>query len=198
MGRAPVALAWALLALALLVIGVRWNNVDLRLESVVIALLAFWRGFTTDFYAPENFAGLATRIATAGIVVACFYASEFLVPRRYEQEHGPERHLRTFYSLLATLLLTMQLFHEVSGSLLTLAWGAEGAILLAAGFTLRERTLRLSALMLLLVCVLKLFLFDLRQLETMYRILSFIVLGLILVAVSWIYTRFRERVHKFL
>ncbi|MGO4882355.1 MAG: hypothetical protein ACLP59_16225 [Bryobacteraceae bacterium] len=34
--------------------------------------------------------------------------------------------------------------------------------------------------------------------KTLPRIVSFIVLGIILLAVSWIYTRFRERVAKFL
>jgi uncharacterized membrane protein len=46
--------------------------------------------------------------------------------------------------------------------------------------------------------VLKLFLYDLRELETVNRILSFIVLGLILVGVSWMYTRFRDRVQRYL
>jgi len=46
--------------------------------------------------------------------------------------------------------------------------------------------------------VLKLFLYDLRQLETVNRILSFIVLGLILVGVSWMYTRFRGRIQRYL
>jgi uncharacterized membrane protein len=50
----------------------------------------------------------------------------------------------------------------------------------------------------LLVCILKLFLYDLRNLETIYRILSFVALGLILLGVSWIYTRFRERVSRYL
>ena len=51
---------------------------------------------------------------------------------------------------------------------------------------------------LLLGCILKLFVWDLRHLETLPRICSFIVLGVILLGVSWIYTRFRERVAKFL
>jgi uncharacterized membrane protein len=57
---------------------------------------------------------------------------------------------------------------------------------------------RLSGLFLFMVCVLKLFLYDLRQLETINRILSFIVLGVILVSVSWIYTRFRDRIQRYL
>jgi uncharacterized membrane protein len=58
--------------------------------------------------------------------------------------------------------------------------------------------LRISGLALLLACILKLFAWDLRHLETVPRIFSFIALGLILVGVSWVYTRFRERVSKYL
>jgi uncharacterized membrane protein len=50
----------------------------------------------------------------------------------------------------------------------------------------------------LLFCILKLFVYDLSFLDTLPRIFSFIALGLILVGVSWIYTRFRERVQKYL
>jgi len=105
---------------------------------------------------------------------------------------------RLFFSLLATVLLGALIFHEVSGSILTMAWGAEAIVLLAAGFALRDRVLRLSGLALFLVCTLKLFFWDLRNLDTLPRIMSFIVLGLLLVAVSWVYTRFRAQVQKFL
>jgi len=88
--------------------------------------------------------------------------------------------------------------YRVSGSMLTVAWGLEGITLLAAGFPLSDRNQRLSGLALLTFCILKLFLYDLRHLETLPRIISFIALGLILVAVSWIYSRFRERVQKYL
>ena len=89
-------------------------------------------------------------------------------------------------------------WYRVSGSLLTVAWGGEGLVLLVSGFPLRDRILRLSGLALLVACILKLFLWDLRHLDTLPRIFSFIVLGLILVGVSWIYTRFRERVQRYL
>ena len=71
-------------------------------------------------------------------------------------------------------------------------------IVLAAGFAARERMLRLSGLTLLLLCIGKVFFFDLRNLETMYRILSFIGLGVVLLLVSWIYTRFREQLQRYL
>ena len=105
---------------------------------------------------------------------------------------------RLYESLLATLLLGALIFHEVSGSVLTVAWGVEAVVLLAAGFALRDRVLRLSGLALFLICTLKLFFWDLRNLETLPRIVSFIVLGLLLVTVSWVYTRFRDQVQRFL
>ena len=55
-----------------------------------------------------------------------------------------------------------------------------------------------SGLGLLLLCIAKVFFYDLRNLETFYRILSFIGLGLILLAVSWVHTRFQEQVRKLL
>jgi uncharacterized membrane protein len=171
--------------------------VDLRWQSYILAALAFWRSWTTNFYAPENFAGVSGRILTGAFVIACFYAAQLLIPRK-GQETGVERHARTFYSLLAATLLAVLLFYEVSGSVLTVAWGVEGVALLIAGFPLNDRVQRLSGMFLFLVCILKLFVYDLRHLETMYRILSFIVLGLMLVGVSWIYTRFRDRIQRYL
>jgi uncharacterized membrane protein len=76
--------------------------------------------------------------------------------------------------------------------------GSGGLALLACGFALRERVLRLQGLAVLLICILKLFLYDLRNLETLPRILSFIALGAIMLGVSWIYTRFRDHVKKLL
>jgi uncharacterized membrane protein len=101
-------------------------------------------------------------------------------------------------SLAAGALLAIVLYHHVSGSALTVVWAAEGIALLAAGFPLRDRVLRLSGLATLLGCILKAFVYDLSYLDTLPRIFSFIVLGLILVTVSWLYARFRDRLQRLL
>jgi uncharacterized membrane protein len=43
-----------------------------------------------------------------------------------------------------------------------------------------------------------LFFWDLSALDTLHRIYSFIVLGLLLLGASWAYTRFREQIRKYL
>ncbi len=198
LGRVLTVTGWSAFALGLLILGNRWNNLDLRWQSYALSALTFWRSWTTNFYAPESFGGISGRILTGTLVVACFYAAHLLTPRRTAEDRSIERHARLYFSMLASVLLAVLLFYEVSGSMLTVAWGIEGIALLLAGFPLSDRVFRLSGLALFLVCVLKLFLYDLRHLETMYRILSFIVLGLMLVSVSWIYTRFRDRIQRYL
>ena len=90
------------------------------------------------------------------------------------------------------------MYYEVQGNLLTIAWAVEGLVILALGFLVRDRTFRLSGLVLLLVCLLKVFLIDLRGVETLYRILSFIVLGAILLVVSFAYTKYREVLKRYI
>lgn len=76
--------------------------------------------------------------------------------------------------------------------------GVAALACLAAGFPSRERILRLEGLGLFALCILKLFIYDLRNLETAYRILSFIALGAFLLGVSLIYTRFRTQIQRYL
>ncbi len=103
-----------------------------------------------------------------------------------------------YFFLLATALAGALIFHEVSGSVLTIAWGLEGVALLAAGFPAVRPRAAPSGLALLAVCTGKLFSWDLRNLDTLHTMVSFIVLGLLLVAVRWVYTRFRDQVRRML
>lgn len=185
MGRATVIAGWAVLGLALLWLGLRLKLADLRWQSYALAVAVGLRGVAVRHDMP----------AVALLAIAVLYAEEFLVPRG---EPSRERYARPGYSLIATLLSAVVLYHNVSGSLLTVAWGALGVVLLGAGFPLRERVLRLSGLAVLLVCILKLFFHDLKSFDTLPRILSFLALGFILMAVSWIYTRYRERIRRLL
>jgi hypothetical protein len=131
-------------------------------------------------------------LALSLTIVALLFAAQFLMT---ESAAHPEA---TLFSVAAAMLLAIILYGRVSGGLLTVAWGCEGLALLGAGFPLGQRTLRLEGLVLLFTCILKLFLYDLRNLETLYRILSFVALGLILLGVSWIYTRFQDQIKKML
>lgn len=171
--------AWALAALGL----AEFDRRSLRAQAILVSALAATRCLSIDMGTVQPALAIAPTLV-------CFWAA--MLRRKIGSPH------RMYDSLLATLLLGALIFHQVTGSVLTVAWGVEAVALLAAGFALRDRVLRLSGLALFLVCTLKLFFWDLRNLETLPRIVSFIVLGLLLVAVSWVYTRFRDQVRRFL
>lgn len=190
--------AWAIAAIFFQLIGTRRNWIDLRILSHWIALLAVCFGIAD---ALSSGGGGTAKAAILG-TIAVFYAAQFLtevretLPETWFDQF--ERFTRVVFSVYGTALLTAFLWGQVSGKILTMAWGLEGLLLLGAGFPLRLRALRLSGLALLLICVCKLFLYDLRNLESLYRTLSFIALGAILLGVSWIYTRFRDRLRQYL
>jgi uncharacterized membrane protein len=79
---------------------------------------------------------------------------------------------------------------------LTLAWGADAFLFVGAGIAVQRRQLRLSGLALFALCLGKLFFYDFSQLDTLSRIASFNVLGLMLIADSWAYSRFREQIKR--
>jgi uncharacterized membrane protein len=76
---------------------------------------------------------------------------------------------------------------------LSLLWTLYALAAISAGIWRRVRWLRLFAIALLSLSILKVFLFDLSWLEQPYRIVSFFTLGVILLLVSLLYTRFEER-----
>jgi uncharacterized membrane protein len=171
--------AWALLALAL----AEFDRRSLRAQAFLLNAIVATRCLIIDL-------GTLQPVIAIAPTILCFWAAML----RRKLGSLP----RMYNSLLATILLGVLIYHEVTGNMLTVAWGIEAVVLLAAGFALRDRVLRLSGLALFLICTLKLFFWDLRNLETLPRIVSFIVLGLLLVTVSWVYTRFRDQVQRFL
>jgi uncharacterized membrane protein len=64
-----------------------------------------------------------------------------------------------------------------------------GAILLGVGFWRRSAFLRWQALVLMSVTIIKVFLYDMSELSQGYRVLSFVGLGALLFAVSFVYQR---------
>ena len=70
-------------------------------------------------------------------------------------------------------------------------WLLFSIAVMAYGIWRRTRPLRLLAMVLFGITILKIFIYDLSFLETLYRIFSFIGLGLILLGVSYLYQRYR-------
>ncbi|MCU0331248.1 MAG: DUF2339 domain-containing protein [Candidatus Kapabacteria bacterium] len=77
---------------------------------------------------------------------------------------------------------------------LSVAWIAYGVVAVVTGFVRRKRTIRLAGIGVLAVAILKVFLYDLSFLDTPSRMMSFGVLGLVLLGVSFAYNRWKHRI----
>jgi uncharacterized membrane protein len=77
---------------------------------------------------------------------------------------------------------------------LSILWTVYAFVAMGVGIQRRLAAVRFGAMALFGVVVIKVFLIDLARLDAGYRILSFLVLGAVLIVASFMYTRFRERI----
>jgi uncharacterized membrane protein len=81
---------------------------------------------------------------------------------------------------------------------LTASWAVLAFLFFIIGFALRERPYRWAAFVVLAASLGRVVLLDVWKLETIYRIVSFLVLSLVLLALGYIYTRFQDKFAKWL
>jgi uncharacterized membrane protein len=71
----------------------------------------------------------------------------------------------------------------------SIAWLAFGVALLGIGIVFNSQRARLASAVVIALTILKAFLIDMSTLTGVYRALSFMCLGLVLVAIGWLYQR---------
>jgi uncharacterized membrane protein len=80
-------------------------------------------------------------------------------------------------------------------SAISVVWTVAASGLLLSGIAREQRVVRFAALGLFAATVAKVFLFDLRFLENQFRVLSFGGLGIGLIGISWLYSRYGKGQH---
>lgn len=180
---------WALEAGAMVGLGWRLGDRALRMFGAVwFATVGF--GVFTDFLLePSGW----NRWATAGVIGVLYAIAVLYRSTPPGETFSIERTLRHAYGAAASLTLTALLWREVESRWLSPAWAAEGLALVAVGFLLQDKVFRVSGLGVFGLLVLKILIVDLAGAETIYRILSFIAAGLILLAASYAYARFSAK-----
>ena len=160
-----VTLAWTATATTIGVAGLQWRLGGLRWQMYPLLALALMRALNPVLASPS-----AKPIETISILVVVGLLYAFSLAVRGALTHSNkvasdvEDAVRIAMSVAATLSLVTLIYCQVRPTLVTVTWGAAGALLLATGFPARERLLRLSGLGVLLACIARLFVFDLPQL----------------------------------
>jgi hypothetical protein len=95
-------------------------------------------------------------------------------------------------------LVSQWVMRGFSGFYLTASWSMFAFGAFAAGILMRERMYRWLGLAVLGAAMGRVVLFDVWRLETIYRILSFFALGLVLLVLGFIYNKYQERIRQWL
>jgi uncharacterized membrane protein len=75
----------------------------------------------------------------------------------------------------------------------SLAWLVMAVAFFLSGMRIERQNIRYGGLIIMIVTVLKVFIFDLEELEGLWRIASLMGLGFCLVGIGWLYTRFVQK-----
>lgn len=210
---------WVLLGAAAFVAGVRRElSALIGLGAFLLgvgAMVLTFRGLSVpviDFHQPLLNARVLTMLAGAGMLLACAF-----VARRHPEALAGAPALPQILAVAGVTVVFAMLTGEARDWFerdmvsareagpavladvldeqqlaISVVWLLYSVGLMAAGFWRSNRGLRLIAIGLFGITILKIFLYDLSTLETGYRIVSFIGLGGILLGVSYGYQRFKH------
>ena len=94
--------------------------------------------------------------------------------------------------------LSLWVLETASGFYLTASWSALALLLFTVGIVLRERMYRWLGLGILACALGRVIIFDVWKLESLYRILSLMALGIVLLVLGFIYSKYQEKIKEWL
>ncbi|MCP4453972.1 MAG: DUF2339 domain-containing protein, partial [Planctomycetes bacterium] len=206
--RWALPLIWVLAGIGTLAAGQRFGLKDLRTVTLcfagVASALVAWSFAGRFDHTGWLYLNLRFVAALAGVALFMTYG---LVLRRVE-DLKVQAVVRSVFGTFVAAVILLFVWFNVETYLFTvksidaaeqarlaahmaisLVWGVYASGLLVFGFAKRVRVARLSALALFGATALKLVFVDLSGVEEIYRIISFVVLGLLIIAASYLYHR---------
>ncbi|HEY1174281.1 MAG TPA: DUF2339 domain-containing protein [Verrucomicrobiae bacterium] len=183
----------ALLGAAVFAVGMWRQDKALLYVSLlftVFGLFDFWRpGGTPVIHWPNLLA------------IALLFMQQQALDRLSEKPEET-RGLGTFFITTAGLSLWFYLYRWLSlnaaGFYITAGWAALAFVFLIVGLAVQDRRYRWLGLVILACAIGRAMLIDVWRLATIYRVLSFMALGVVLIVLGYIYTRYQEKIKKWL
>ncbi len=200
-----ITMAWAVEAAALTWIAVRAAEERMHWGALAIFLLAAFRLLALDAWIlphPRDYALLLNaRFLTFAISAAALWAAAYWVRDR---PTAPVYYIAGHAIMLAALSMEVLGWAERASAAanlegvetvsISVLWAFYAVFLVGLGVRLRFVLDRLMGLILIGIVVLKLYIYDVWQLARVFRILAFVVLGLLLLATSYLYSRYRSTI----
>lgn len=207
-----VATAWAATVFAAMALAWWTGKRVFAHQALLLSLGVLFRGVLHNLYERSYFTPASKLLSSLSVISAAGFLFAGLIfafkLRRQPAEEKTNWLLRAgslldahpeqvlFFVPLA--LFTTFLGVELRSGLVTLAWSLEAVAVFLAALRIGERSYRISAMGLLLLCVGKIFTVDIRHMVLRDKAITFIALGALILVVSILYSKNREKVRQFL
>ena len=201
--------AWASVVFALFVVGLLLDRAIFLYQALLLTLGAVARGIMHNLFGASYFTGgtwtgrFLVLGSGVGILLACLPFA-FRLRGRWQPRISRRwlstipAHPEQFMFFAPVALLTLMLALKMRAGMVTVSWGLEGLLIILMAIAVNERSFRLTGMILLLVCVGKVLLMDAWGLAPRDRYVTFIILGAALLAVSFLYSKYRDTIRQFL
>jgi len=206
-----ITISWLVESAVLLWISVKTQTNFLRYMASAALILGLFRLLFYDHFRTETLL-FNLRFSTYLVAIAVLGGIAFFGKKHASEREMPLIHVAAVgVNFLALIALTLEVSDYFSRRMLasgnhflfyrqnqlaiardfsySAIWLIYGAVLMTIGFRKRSAFVRWQALILIAFTIAKVFLYDVSQLGGTYRIVSFIALGGVLLAISFIYQR---------
>lgn len=201
--------AWACVVLALFAVASAFDRATFLDQALLLTVGSVARGLMHNLFGASYFSGgsWTGRFVVLGSGIAVLLAClpfAFQLRGRWQPRTSKKwlaailAHPEQFMFFAPILLLTLTLALKMRAGMVTVSWGLEGMLIILLAMVVNERSFRLTGLVLLLVCVGKVLLMDAWGLAPRDRYITFIILGAALLAVSFLYSKYRDTIRQFL
>jgi uncharacterized membrane protein len=193
-------LGWGLLALAFVIYGGLFGTIRTRTIGLAVFVFAFLSIFDLHSISDLFNGSILFYLFIFALTFECisrFYANYQLKTREGDNSESDDQ-LISAYSILSVGATIAFIYNLVDANMLTLSWGVAGFVIPMIGFLINDKVYRRAGLFLLLMATAKLFLIDFADLDGEIKVISFIVLGIILLAISYGYNRYKEEIKRYL
>ena len=188
-----VSFLWLAETAALLTLGIYYREKIYRALGAAGSLLVLIRLGMGDVPGTEplGWLGMSSHMLLGRLCVLGCLSMGFLRTRSFIQNRlSPEEgRLYQVYALAGAMFGVFLFAEEMPERWLTLGWTGWGVAVLALGIMMKDKVTRVSALGVLSLACLRLVVSDLSGVNTLYKITAFTGLGIILLAVSGVYSR---------
>jgi uncharacterized membrane protein len=202
--------AWSLEAAALTWIGLRLQKLRALLSALVVFALVVARLVSIDTWMYANGTSYANAqsylllwnarfltfaVAASGLFLAARWAAG--LSRRIALVEYFGGHVVLLWGLSMEAIgwaeksTPAENLLSVETVAISILFAIYAAILVSVGVAARSAVNRIAGLVLIALVIVKLYLFDIWQLERIYRISAFVALGALLIATSFLYSHFR-------